>query len=444
MAHVNAASESFLSSPEIESTKSTDGNNNVFDVDAGTDGVTGSSDDIRGDDVNLHWFRISNNDPFTIDSIVDETTYSINLSALPSGHLFAANAERNVSALLGYGSNTEAVMQQGTSFDEAQRTLTHDDVATLLYASSGVDEQASNSDDYTIRLEYGGISSTNCDISMSITSTTGLAFCSVSGTRVGAPPKRHFRLTSATIEFGGSFNWFFNDETVNQAPVLAMIGDQTLTEGQSLNLVLNASDADNDNIVYSSTGLPDFASLVDLNDGTATLDITPASGDFGTYPVTITVTDNGLPVLEGSEMFSIIVSPPFVDSDGDGLSDATETTLGTDPNNVDTDGDGLADGADGSVPLAALPGGFDTDGDGFVDGEQDFGTDPLTSNIGDLAPRGMPNDLLDTGDLVVLTQLVTGVISPSALESVLADINGNGQINAADLLLLQQLLLSAP
>jgi len=129
-----------------------------------------------------------------------------------------------------------------------------------------------------------------------------------------------------------------------------------------------------------------------------------------------------------------------LDTDGDGLSNTTEVTNGTDPNKVDTDGDGLADGADGIVPLAALPGGIDADGDGFVDGEQDLGTSPLTSNVGDLAPRGMPNDQLDTGDLVVLTRLVTGIISPSTLESALADINGDSLINVADLLLLQQAL----
>jgi hypothetical protein len=33
-----------------------------------------------------------------------------------------------------------------------------------------------------------------------------------------------------------------------------------------------------------------------------------------------------------------------VDSDGDGLSDASEISLGTDPQNPDTDGDGLTDG----------------------------------------------------------------------------------------------------
>ncbi len=75
-------------------------------------------------------------------------------------------------------------MQQGTFFDEAQRTLGHDDVATLRYAASGIDERESGgpggryaNDNYSIVLEYGGISTTNCDISMSMTSTTSLAFC---------------------------------------------------------------------------------------------------------------------------------------------------------------------------------------------------------------------------------------------------------------------------
>ncbi len=132
------------------------------------------------------------------------------------------------------------------------------------------------------------------------------------------------------------------------------------------------------------------------------------------------------------------------DSDGDGLNNIYEVTvLGTSPENVDTDGDGLVDGTDGFVLATELPGGIDSDGDGYVDGEQDTGTDPVTTNIiGDIAPRHAPNYRLDAGDLVVLTRLVTGVITPTALESALGDINGDTKINAADLLLLQQLLIA--
>ncbi|MBV9084798.1 MAG: hypothetical protein JOZ62_19140 [Acidobacteriaceae bacterium] len=50
----------------------------------------------------------------------------------------------------------------------------------------------------------------------------------------------------------------------------------------------------------------------------------------------------------------MISSESDPDSDGDGLSDAQERNLGTDPNNQDTDGDGYPDGLEvllGSDPL---------------------------------------------------------------------------------------------
>jgi len=66
------------------------------------------------------------------------------------------------------------------------------------------------------------------------------------------------------------------------------------------------------------------------------------------------------------------------DSDGDGLSDARENQLGTDPYDPDTDGDGLTDGEEvnqyNTDPLNP-----DTDFDGLKDGPEvkRHGTDPL-------------------------------------------------------------------
>ncbi len=59
--------------------------------------------------------------------------------------------------------------------------------------------------------------------------------------------------------------------------------------------------------------------------------------------------------------------PPAVDSDHDGLTDAQEAKLGTDPNNPDTDGDGLTDGQEVNV-YHTNPLNPDTDGDGYSDG----------------------------------------------------------------------------
>lgn len=133
-------------------------------------------------------------------------------------------------------------------------------------------------------------------------------------------------------------------------------------------------------------------------------------------------------------------APP--DSDGDGLSDIEEAQLGTNPNNVDSDGDGLVDGAGGIVTTDSYPGGIDSDGDGFVDGEQDHGTSPVISNRGDLAPTGAPDNLINVGDLLVLTRLVTGAIQPTGLEPFLGDLNGDSQLDTPDVLLLQKALLN--
>ncbi len=67
-----------------------------------------------------------------------------------------------------------------------------------------------------------------------------------------------------------------------------------------------------------------------------------------------------------------------VDTDGDGLTDAQEADLGTDPNNPDTDGDGLTDGDEVNV-YGTDPLNPDTDGDGLTDGDEVnvHGTDPL-------------------------------------------------------------------
>jgi len=139
-----------------------------------------------------------------------------------------------------------------------------------------------------------------------------------------------------------------------------------------------------------------------------------------------------------------IGSVEVTDTDGDGLDNGYETAvLGTDPNSVDSDSDGLVDGTGGTVTVAVYltlypsgPAPVDTDSDGFVDGEQDFGTDPAVSNVGDVAPRGSPDNVIDLGDLLVLTRLVTGAATPTLLESKLGDINSDTKLNTADLLFL--------
>jgi hypothetical protein len=72
-------------------------------------------------------------------------------------------------------------------------------------------------------------------------------------------------------------------------------------------------------------------------------------------------------------------APGSEDGDKDGLTDAQEAKLGTDPNNYDTDGDDLPDGEE--VKAGTDPFKTDTDGDGISDKDElTFGSNPLSTD----------------------------------------------------------------
>jgi uncharacterized repeat protein (TIGR01451 family) len=81
------------------------------------------------------------------------------------------------------------------------------------------------------------------------------------------------------------------------------------------------------------------------------------------------------------------------DADGDGLTDADETTRGTDPNDADTDNDGLDDGVEvtaGTNPLDA-----DSDDDGLADGADGLVDTDMDGTINALEPDSDGDGLND-------------------------------------------------
>jgi hypothetical protein len=92
---------------------------------------------------------------------------------------------------------------------------------------------------------------------------------------------------------------------------------------------------------------------------------------------------DGVEYLLKGDPFSAL---PDDDDDGDGLINIAEIRLGTDPSRADTDGDGLSDGEE-VMRYHTDPLRMDTDGDGFPDGlEVALGTNPLD-------PRSFPSPL---------------------------------------------------
>lgn len=223
--HPNLASESGLSGSSQNYTKSTPGPNGTYDLNAGPDGIIGSADDIRGDDVNLNYFRKSDNNPFATNlGTVNSTTYSRNIADLPAGSTYSANADRAVGAALGFV-NTEAVMQQGTFLGETQRTLGADDVAGILYAEAGLDGIAGTADDYTVTLDFLGLAS-SADILIGFNnSQTSFAQTDSTGSFIDGTSNQA-AIGSSNIYFNTNYNWYFNQTSnaVDAPATLALLG----------------------------------------------------------------------------------------------------------------------------------------------------------------------------------------------------------------------------
>jgi hypothetical protein len=122
-----------------------------------------------------------------------------------------------------------------------------------------------------------------------------------------------------------------------------------------------------------------------FNDGVDGLSFTAASAaciKFNAPDLPVLIGANRNPLQNGSNSIALddlSECPSYLDSDGDGLSDAQESALGTDANNADTDGGGVNDGTEvsnGTDPLDSSDDAIDSDQDGLSDADEAIhGTD---------------------------------------------------------------------
>ena len=103
--------------------------------------------------------------------------------------------------------------------------------------------------------------------------------------------------------------------TGNSLPVISSLNDRSVQEGSSINVDIDATDADGDAITLSASIQDDegadvgagFFDFSDAGDGTGSLSITPGSGEAGVYVASIVASDG-----QGSseETFDITVTEP--------------------------------------------------------------------------------------------------------------------------------------
>ncbi len=82
-----------------------------------------------------------------------------------------------------------------------------------------------------------------------------------------------------------------NVTNVNRPPVLSPIGAQTLTEGDTYNLIVNAVDPDENSLVFSATNLPSGAVFTP---STRSLNWIPGNDQAGSYQMIFRVSDGAL------------------------------------------------------------------------------------------------------------------------------------------------------
>ncbi len=107
---------------------------------------------------------------------------------------------------------------------------------------------------------------------------------------------------------------------INDAPILNVIGDRSIDEETTLSFTATANDSDIpvNGLTFSLSGAPPGATITPGG----LFSWTPAEADGpGDFPVTIIVTDDGVPALDDSETFTITVieinDPPVLIPGGD-------------------------------------------------------------------------------------------------------------------------------
>lgn len=120
---------------------------------------------------------------------------------------------------------------------------------------------------------------------------------SFTATDAGSPAKQDSRAIDITVN------------NVNRAPIVAAIGNQTVSENSILQVNVSATDPDGTVPSLSATGMPQGATFTDSHNGTGIFTWAADFSDAGVYPgITIIATDVEQPGLTDERDFTVTVT----------------------------------------------------------------------------------------------------------------------------------------
>ncbi|MGD8305987.1 MAG: Ig-like domain-containing protein, partial [Ignavibacteria bacterium] len=212
-----------------------------------------------------------------------------------------------------------------------------------------------------------------------------------------------------------TFTLIVND--VNRAPVISAIPDTITNEMVPLDVTVNSTDPDGDDIVLTASNVPIFGSFTDNGNGTGMFSFSPGFGDAGSYPdIKVIATDKGSPSLSDSTTFRLIVGnvnrPPVIFNITNKSMNEGDS-LGVDINSTDPDGDNLTLSV---INLPAFGSLIDNgDGTGLISFLPDFGS---TGSYPDIQVIVMDGGIPLLSDTTTFTLTVGDVNQPPDLDAI--------------------------
>lgn len=114
---------------------------------------------------------------------------------------------------------------------------------------------------------------------------------------------------------------------VNDAPVITSSPITTINEDVAYNYTITATDADNDQLQITLTQNPDWLSLTDNGNGTASLTGTPTNSNVGSHQVTVRVSDGNLFIDQAFTITVINVNDAPVINSANTISTNEDTSI---------------------------------------------------------------------------------------------------------------------
>jgi hypothetical protein len=208
----------------------------------------------------------------------------------------------------------------------------------------------------TITIQGQGFSSNGIQ---NIVTINGVAATVVSATgttlTVSVPSGAASGVVSVTV--GGVSAQWDNDITILPIPIITSITPHFAAANSTFSTTVAGANFTNATFAFAPALSPAAIAVSSAStgaDGTSAM-LTLTTVTPGKYVLIATNSvGDSTAVASPANTFCVVMNSESRDTDGDGLSDAQELQIGTDPCNADTDGDGFADGVEvvsGSDPL---------------------------------------------------------------------------------------------